>query len=326
MAMEEPNTTYMEVEGAENSDDDREQNWDDWKVDENGDEEDEAEAMSSELLCLFCDSLYNSSNALFEHCSSAHRFNFNTLKTTLALDFYGCFKLINYVRSKVAENKCWSCGIVCRSKEDLLNHLHDVINFDEGLFPWNDDEFLKPFLNEDALLYSFDEDDEGDDVEDIMSIDKKELIKDFELISIDEDDFESETEENKPIASSQHGGKSASMTDTTFSNGIVAAEAGVSSYRNPDDLDSSVYIAKVAANKVKDVNKSYFGGYSSYGIHRDMISDKVRTDAYRQAILGNPSLVKGAVVMDVGCGTGILRFGEILLIFTLYHYSFYSCS
>lgn len=30
-------------------------------------------------------------------------------------------------------------------------------------------------------------------------------------------------------------------------------------------------------------------------------------DAYRQAILKNPSLLKSAVVMDVGCGTGILR-------------------
>lgn len=37
---------------------------------------------------------------------------------------------------------------------------------------------------------------------------------------------------------------------------------------------------------------------------------QVRTDAYRQAILENPSLLKGAVVMDVGCGTGILRLEE----------------
>lgn len=34
---------------------------------------------------------------------------------------------------------------------------------------------------------------------------------------------------------------------------------------------------------------------------------QVRTDAYRQALLENPSLLKNAVVMDVGCGTGILR-------------------
>lgn len=302
MAMEESNTTYMEVEG-ENSDDDRDQNWDDW---ENGDEENEEEAMNSKLLCLFCNSLCDSSNELFEHCASAHRFHFNTLKTTLALNFYGCFKLINYIRSKVAENKCWSCGIICRSKEDLLNHSHEVVSFDNGKFPWNDDEFLKPFLNEDALLYSFDEDDEGEDDVDNMPVDKEELIKDFEQISIDEDDFTFGTEENKPIGSLVSGENSASVTDTTFSNDIVAAEAGVSSYRNTYDQDSSLYIAKVAANKIEDVNKSYFGGYSSYGIHRDMISDKVRTDAYRQAILENPSLLKGAVVMDVGCGTGIL--------------------
>lgn len=30
-------------------------------------------------------------------------------------------------------------------------------------------------------------------------------------------------------------------------------------------------------------------------------------DAYSQAILRNPSLMSDAVVMDVGCGTGILR-------------------
>ena len=34
---------------------------------------------------------------------------------------------------------------------------------------------------------------------------------------------------------------------------------------------------------------------------------QVRMEAYSQAILKNPSLFCGAVVMDVGCGTGILR-------------------
>lgn len=32
-----------------------------------------------------------------------------------------------------------------------------------------------------------------------------------------------------------------------------------------------------------------------------------RTDAYRRAIVENPSLFRGSTVMDVGCGTGILR-------------------
>ena len=36
-------------------------------------------------------------------------------------------------------------------------------------------------------------------------------------------------------------------------------------------------------------------------------SSQVRTEAYRDALLKNPSLLSGSVVMDVGCGTGILR-------------------
>lgn len=37
-----------------------------------------------------------------------------------------------------------------------------------------------------------------------------------------------------------------------------------------------------------------------------MINDKVRTASYAQFILTNPSLFRDAVVLDVGCGTGIL--------------------
>lgn len=37
-----------------------------------------------------------------------------------------------------------------------------------------------------------------------------------------------------------------------------------------------------------------------------MIQDKVRTSTYAQFILTNPSLFRDAVVLDVGCGTGIL--------------------
>ena len=40
---------------------------------------------------------------------------------------------------------------------------------------------------------------------------------------------------------------------------------------------------------------------------------QVRMDAYRQAILNNPSLMKGATVLDVGCGTGILRWDSFLV-------------
>jgi protein arginine N-methyltransferase 3 len=37
-----------------------------------------------------------------------------------------------------------------------------------------------------------------------------------------------------------------------------------------------------------------------------MIQDKVRTSSYASFILKNPVLFRDAVVLDVGCGTGIL--------------------
>lgn len=37
-----------------------------------------------------------------------------------------------------------------------------------------------------------------------------------------------------------------------------------------------------------------------------ILQDKVRTEAYRDAIDGNRDLFKGKVVLDIGCGTGIL--------------------
>jgi protein arginine N-methyltransferase 1 len=50
----------------------------------------------------------------------------------------------------------------------------------------------------------------------------------------------------------------------------------------------------------------YFDSYSHYGIHEEMIKDRVRTETYRAAILDNRHLFKDKVVLDVGCGTGIL--------------------
>jgi len=50
----------------------------------------------------------------------------------------------------------------------------------------------------------------------------------------------------------------------------------------------------------------YFDSYSHYGIHEEMIKDSVRTSTYRNAIVDNPHLFKDKVVLDIGCGTGIL--------------------
>ena len=50
----------------------------------------------------------------------------------------------------------------------------------------------------------------------------------------------------------------------------------------------------------------YFDGYSQIGIHEEMLKDSIRTSAYRDSILHNKHLFKDKIVLDVGCGTGIL--------------------
>ncbi|KAJ6252260.1 arginine methyltransferase 1-related [Anaeramoeba flamelloides] len=50
----------------------------------------------------------------------------------------------------------------------------------------------------------------------------------------------------------------------------------------------------------------YFDSYSHYSIHEEMLQDQIRTGSYCRAILKNKALFKDKIVMDVGCGTGIL--------------------
>jgi protein arginine N-methyltransferase 1 len=50
----------------------------------------------------------------------------------------------------------------------------------------------------------------------------------------------------------------------------------------------------------------YFSSYDHFGIHEEMLKDRVRTLAYRNAIMKNKHLFKDKIVLDVGCGTGVL--------------------
>jgi SAM-dependent methyltransferase len=53
-------------------------------------------------------------------------------------------------------------------------------------------------------------------------------------------------------------------------------------------------------------NDTYFAGYSYMQIHWEMLSDIRRCSAYAKAIYENSTDFKDKIVLDVGCGTGIL--------------------
>ena len=69
----------------------------------------------------------------------------------------------------------------------------------------------------------------------------------------------------------------------------------------------------VADKDVKDLKHEemtskdyYFDSYAHFGIHEEMLKDEVRTLTYRNSMWHNKHLFKGKIVLDVGCGTGIL--------------------
>jgi len=59
-------------------------------------------------------------------------------------------------------------------------------------------------------------------------------------------------------------------------------------------------------NHPKWDNDRYFEEYAKMYIHYEMIKDKTRCNAYRDAILQNKVDFEDKVVLDLGCGTGIL--------------------
>lgn len=286
------------------------EDWDDWGEDDDND----GGENDKPFMCLFLDSQFSSCSELFEHCRLAHKFDFDGIRKELGLDFYGSFKLINYVRSQVAENRCWSCGLACQSHQDIQNHVHETVKLKDIKPLWDDDKYLKPFMQDDPLLYSFNEDEEGEDNHMTLD-DQEELMRD--LRNIDEMCIEdTDTLEKSAHGYGVNGAKEVASTSSSHENvgnsskmemvnGDSEERVG-SSDGKPSDKHSKVSLMNLVDNDIKKANANYFGAYSSFGIHREMISDKVRMDAYSQAILKNPSLMTGAVVMDVGCGTGIL--------------------
>ncbi len=71
---------------------------------------------------------------------------------------------------------------------------------------------------------------------------------------------------------------------------------------------SKTTVAESATDKqnLNQYEQHYFTSYDHYGIHEEMLQDTVRTLSYRNAIIQNKDMFKDKVVLDVGCGTGIL--------------------
>ena len=53
-------------------------------------------------------------------------------------------------------------------------------------------------------------------------------------------------------------------------------------------------------------HEQYFAGYAGLAVHQEMLRDEARTLAYKSALEACADDIRGKVVLDVGCGTGVL--------------------
>jgi len=75
---------------------------------------------------------------------------------------------------------------------------------------------------------------------------------------------------------------------------------------NNNTNNNSMDVQPTAEPKHQTSSEYYWNSYAHFGIHEEMLKDEVRTKSYRAAIVNNRHLFRDKIVLDVGCGTGIL--------------------
>jgi len=82
---------------------------------------------------------------------------------------------------------------------------------------------------------------------------------------------------------------------------------------SPKSFPATFYFSEEEFNKqfagsmeYSDVKDPYFSCYSHFAIHEEMLKDEIRTKSYMLACLCNKEQFKDKIVLDIGCGTGIL--------------------
>ncbi|XP_067849641.1 protein arginine N-methyltransferase 3 isoform X2 [Heptranchias perlo] len=241
--------------------------WCDWDDDDQSGEQ-------LQVRCLFCERLFSSAQDTFSHCTVEHQFDITQTVHKYGLDCYGYIKLVNFIR------------ITNPSAESFKSIL--------GQVPWDKEEYMKPSSVDDPLLQF--------DVDEIW-----------------------ERMEGQPCLSEQvDGGSQAQAAHFRCLQGAEKraedAEAAVErimgdfekmrQYVQDFVINADARTGTSTTNTVADLREDedsvYFSSYGHYGIHEEMLKDKVRTESYRDFMYCNPHIFKDKVILDVGCGTGIL--------------------
>ncbi|GAB0099262.1 Protein arginine N-methyltransferase [Sergentomyia squamirostris] len=253
--------------------------------DEDSDGWEEMEKTAEMIKCLFCENINTNFDDAIEHLKKLHEFDFFVIHNRHELNHLSYLQLIYFIYSE----KLSPCKIM--EEEDDI---------------WGGSDFptASCFPEDKKAWMTFDI--EGF-IEDQEEIERKKHKPSYMCNSDDEEKKEmstikaSELRDLKESLSSLRKRYQALDNDNKELKEIVSAlrESALKSLVDEDKKDEK------EKTSLKD-DESYFTSYSHYGIHQEMLCDAVRTESYRDAIAKNTSSIKGKIVMDLGCGTGIL--------------------
>ncbi|KAF2674850.1 putative ribosomal protein arginine N-methytransferase rmt3 [Microthyrium microscopicum] len=222
-----------------------------------------------QVVSLFDNKVFMDVPSMLDYCKKTYNFDFAAAQKILGLDFYGRIKLVNYIRYEVKNG-------------NLQPDISSADNF-------SDDKYLQPALEDDALLFYADE---LEDEEIDAAIPSKGKENAQPIPALDPEARIKQLEEQLEKAQFQ------------FAEYRKAAQNSLD--KRWQDLDGADDGPADTSKQASQRDEDYFDSYSYNDIHETMLKDTIRTDAYRDFIYENKHLFKDKIVLDVGCGTGIL--------------------
>ncbi|KAF9328846.1 hypothetical protein BG006_008033 [Podila minutissima] len=287
---------YTQSEYSESEFGEQDNGWDDW--------EDEEGMAAADPKCLFCAEIFPSAKEVFDHCTAAHGFNFLKARHDLHLDFYHSIRLINYLRQQALDIAGFeqTAQFAITGKEDFLK----------------DDKYLRPVLEDDSLLFCFEDLEIGDGEENgfvdptliaggAAGLDMPKPLAREEIATTTE--LEAKLLKQLRQAEERLFAVEVQLHNTEAQFEEYRARVKESFFDTLVDDGAKSVVSEAEPSTVvvpQDENNYYFNSYAHSDIHQQMLNDRVRTEGYRDYIYENKDIFKGKVVLDVGCGTGIL--------------------
>ncbi|EKM49814.1 uncharacterized protein PHACADRAFT_131660 [Phanerochaete carnosa HHB-10118-sp] len=253
-------------EESSSGDEDEDDTWEDWV---------EGSMEKQPCKSLFDDATLPSVAEALEHDRKTHGFDLSGVYSRLALDTHQRIRLINWIRKEASNNRIRTPSPanvkVLTGKEDFLR----------------EDKYLIPVIEDDPLLREPGLDDWSDD---------EEIVNDQQAPS----DLSQAMRKIRALENALHK----SQQDLADYRSFVGDRLNLAGLA--EALQESTASPSTEAQPARDDDSHYFQSYDENDIHAVMIKDKVRTATYASFILRTPDLFRDAVVLDIGCGTGIL--------------------